>query len=68
MKVNLNSSRVEKIDSKWVWILNEHKYETFLGILQQCDYYEGHTQCLKIPQNVAFEFYNLGILHQFLTY
>ena len=26
------------------------------------------THCLKITQNVAFEFFNFGILHQFLTY
>ena len=26
------------------------------------------TQCLKITQNVAFEFLNLGIFHQFLSY
>ena len=24
--------------------------------------------CLKISQNVAFEFFNFGIFHQFLTY
>ena len=26
------------------------------------------TQCLKITQNVAFEFLNFGIFHQFLSY
>ena len=26
------------------------------------------THCLKIPQNVAFEFFNFGIFHQFLSY
>ena len=26
------------------------------------------TQCLKIIQNVTFEFFNFGIFHQFLTY
>ena len=26
----------------------------------------GH--CLKITQNVAFEFFNFGIFHQFLSY
>ena len=25
-------------------------------------------QCLKITQNVAFEFFNFGIFHQFLSY
>ena len=25
-------------------------------------------QCLKITQNVLFEFFNFGIFHQFLTY
>ena len=25
-------------------------------------------QCLKITQNVAFEFLNFGIFHQFLSY
>ena len=25
-------------------------------------------QCLKITQNVAFEFFNFGIFNQFLTY
>ena len=24
-------------------------------------------QCLKITQNIAFEFFNFGIFHQFLT-
>ena len=24
--------------------------------------------CLKITQNVAFEFFNFGIFHQFLSY
>ena len=27
-----------------------------------------HTQCLKITQNIAFEFFNFGILHQFLSF
>ena len=26
------------------------------------------THCLKITQNVAFEFFNFGIFHQFLSY
>ena len=26
------------------------------------------SQCLKITQNVAFEFFNYGIFHQFLSY
>ena len=26
------------------------------------------TQCLKITQNVAFEFLNFGIFHQILSY
>ena len=28
----------------------------------------GNAQCLKITQNVVFEFLNFGIFHQFLTY
>ena len=37
----------------------------------ECDYDGGdcgNTYCLKITQNVAFEFFNFGIFHQFLSY
>ena len=27
-----------------------------------------HSQCLKITQNVAFDFFNFAIFHQFLSY
>ena len=29
---------------------------------------KGKSHCLKITQNVTFEFWNFGIFHQFLTY
>ena len=29
---------------------------------------DAHAHCLKITQNVAFEFLNFGIFHQFLSY
>ena len=38
--------------------IREHIYKTALD----------KAQCLKIIQNVAFEFLNFGIFHQFLSY
>ena len=40
----------------------DKKDTTFWNILQL----QGANQCLKIIQNVAFEFFNFGIIHQFL--
>ena len=43
--------------------------EAFLQELLKSDWKEQvDAHCLKIPQNVAFEFLNFGIFHQFLSY
>ena len=43
--------------------------EAFLQELLKSDWKEQvDAHCLKIPQNVAFEFLNFGIFHQCLSY
>ena len=43
--------------------------EAFLQELLKSDWKEQvDAHCLKISQNVAFEFLNFGIFHQFLSY
>ena len=44
--------------SKWIF------GSTFLNLT----YFDTLSHCLKITLNVAFEFFNFGIFHQFLTY
>ena len=58
-------------DQTKIWIENGGKM-----CKKHCElYYEitglhvfHEAQCLKITQNVSFEFFNFGIFHQFLSY
>ena len=44
-------------------------HDTYLNIRYENDVLTGTiAPCLKITQNVAFEFFDLGISHQFLSY
>ena len=53
----------------------EEKLESSLMMIKTHMHYTGcpgkfwiASHCLKITQNVAFEFFNFGIFHQFLSY
>ena len=44
------------------------KVSSFLGFLISILYASNNPHCLKITQNVSFEFWHFGIFHQFLSY
>ena len=44
------------------------KVSSFLGFLISILYASNNTHCLKITQNVSFEFWHFDIFHPFLTY
>ena len=52
-----------KLNSIFIWDISGN----FSRLCSICEF-SIKTQCLKIIQNVAFEFLNFGIFHQFLYY
>ena len=50
------------------YIIHVCHFAFYLFFVWWCSFKKSQTQCLKITQNVAFEFLNFGISHQFLSY
>ena len=57
----LQESRIEEIQ-------NYKKLQASEEFLRVIRIVKNPTQCLKITKNVSFEFFNLGIFHQFLSF
>ena len=59
-----NETVTEIQDDTYIW----HFSSLFIVVFKLLKEYQQCTNCLKITQNVSFEFFNLGIFHQFLFY
>ena len=70
---------IPHIETRWDYRMKRDDYSVNLyphphALGQVCqlktvfDALKGGTQCLKITQNVAFEFLNFGLFHQLLSY